>query len=45
MRGLLKISAISLLALSVANLALGHWAVGFSTLAVSAAIGSTLRRR
>lgn len=44
MRGLLKISVVLLLGLTVANLALGHWAVGFSTLAASAAIGSTLRR-
>jgi hypothetical protein len=45
MRGLLKISVVGLLVVSVANLALGHWAVGFSTLAVAAAVGSTLRRQ
>jgi|1185.fasta_scaffold219150_2 hypothetical protein len=45
MRGALKISVVALLVVSAANLALGHWAVGFSTLAVSAAIGATLRRK
>jgi hypothetical protein len=45
MRRLLKISVALLLVLSVVNLALGHWAVGFGTLAVAVSIGSTLRRK
>jgi hypothetical protein len=45
MHGALKISVVGLLVLSVANFALGHWVIGFGTLAVAVSIGSTLRRR
>jgi hypothetical protein len=42
---ILRASVAALLIISVANLALGHWAVGFSTLAVCIAVSSSTRRR